>query len=181
MDAGQACSVPSSKRRKQDSSGNIDYKDKFGSKKNVINIPAELMDDTIHTFEPAELMEIITYCSVEGLSILHYIAETNNHKLFNYLTKTNKKLFSNVNSVDSDGDTPLLSALRHKNYLLAIKLLDIGCDINIANKEGLTPLMCVVCDYDEFLYDHDTDINMLKKINFEALISKIMLNKIVMC
>jgi ankyrin repeat protein len=58
--------------------------------------------------------------------------------------KTWLSLGLDINAQDKSGKTALLLAAARRNYRLVKDLLGNGADVNIADNEGVTPLMCLL-------------------------------------
>ncbi|QSQ12288.1 ankyrin repeat domain-containing protein [Myxococcus landrumensis] len=76
------------------------------------------------------------------------------------------KTGAHPDSREEGGDTPLITALQRQNPVLVDALLTAGADVNLLGKEGMTPLMAALRDYDsvevslvERLLDAKADIN----------------------
>jgi len=92
-----------------------------------------------------------------------------------------KSLKTNINWQNKYGKTPLILACRHDyvNINMVKLLLDTGvCDVNIADKEGFTALMCVASNYNkheiaELLINNGANVNAINKNGETALIRAI--------
>lgn len=75
---------------------------------------------------------------VGARNALHFATEssTSDPKLFDILVKAG----TNINHRDAEGRTPLLEALVRKNAGAALKLLQLGADIFLADNQGKTAL-----------------------------------------
>jgi ankyrin repeat protein len=71
---------------------------------------------------------------------------------------------ADANSKESDGDTPLIWALKADSVDSATLLLQHGADANARDKDGWTPLMFAALyvgtpDVAKLLIDHRADVN----------------------
>ena len=77
----------------------------------------------------------------EGDHIYHCICRYNR---LNFLKEIiNKKFPLDINSLNKNKETPLITAINNKGIECAEYLVKLGCDINIRNKGDLSPLMLV--------------------------------------
>ena len=75
----------------------------------------------------------------EGDHIYHCICRYNR---INFLKEIiNKKFPLDINMLNKNKETPLITALNNKGIECAESMIKLGCDINIRNKGDLTPLM----------------------------------------
>ena len=75
----------------------------------------------------------------EGDHIYHCICRYNR---INFLKELiNKKFPLDINMLNKNKETPLITALNNKGIECAESMIKLGCDINIRNKGDLTPLM----------------------------------------
>ncbi|KAJ4244389.1 hypothetical protein NW762_014517 [Fusarium torreyae] len=80
---------------------------------------------------------------------------------------------ADVNLCDSNGYTPLISAIIRSNEPLAQLLLDRGADVNLPDKYGDLPLHTAI-GYDaeslaRLLFDYGADINLPNSVGFSPL------------
>ena len=66
-----------------------------------------------------------------------------NNKSIERITKLIDKA-TNLNSVDTDGITPLMAAIYANNYDIVELLINKGADVNYENKYGYTPLLTAI-------------------------------------
>ncbi|KAM4056324.1 ankyrin repeats (3 copies) domain-containing protein [Hirsutella rhossiliensis] len=81
-----------------------------------------------------------------------------------------------VNKADKSGDTALLLAAKKGHVGIVRRLLDHGADVNLANNQGLTPLMYAAdrnVDNDgtvaKLLLDKGADVNLVSRLGRTAL------------
>ena len=75
----------------------------------------------------------------EGDHIYHCICRYNR---INFLKEIIKKKFPlDINMLNKNKETPLITALNNKGIECAESMIKLGCDINIRNKGDLSPLM----------------------------------------
>ena len=76
---------------------------------------------------------------VTGDHLYHSICRFNR---INYLKEINKKKFPlDINSLNKNKETPLLTAIDNKAGECGEYMIKLGCDINLRNKGDLSPLM----------------------------------------
>lgn len=64
-----------------------------------------------------------------------------------------EKKKADINYVDTDGYTGLLIAAKHRNYEVAKKLLECGCDPNVRSIYGETAMYYSISNKDKKMYD----------------------------
>ena len=76
------------------------------------------------SFDPTETLFNIVRDNVNDRDVIRFLAQRN----------------ANMNSHDSEGDTPLIIAIRNQQRLVAKHLIENNADVNFANKAGQLPL-----------------------------------------
>ena len=94
-------------------------------------------------------------------SILHILCKDNKHKQLRVLFDYNPKL--NVNTINNNKDSPLITAITNSSDECARILLSKGADVKLRNKSDMSPLM-LACKYGNIpivkeLLKYKADIN----------------------
>lgn len=77
----------------------------------------------------------------ENSTPLHYLSCSRDAEVVQFMGKYLEIL--DVNKVNSSGYTPLITAIVHNNYKLALFLINAGCDVNIRSARGNTALRLI--------------------------------------
>ena len=105
------------------------------------------------------------------LTAMHLGLESKLYPVVEYLVSQG----ADVNSRNSDGNTPLILATRYFNILSVNILLEHGADVNARNNDGLTALhyscRCLRRSTHaiDLLVKHGADVNIQTKLGFTAL------------
>ena len=84
----------------------------------------------------------------------------------------------NIDIVDDEGDTPFMTAIRTQHFGFALTLMNMDCDINKPNKNGVTPLMICVIDYENDIFDGEISDHSVKKSLIWEIIKRMMMSNV---
>ena len=133
MDKSVACMAEERTKRRTIVKKDLDSEKsvcKKSSKAVIEKMPIATIDD----FTQKELMDLINYCFANNVNPIHYLAENRNISLLKYLLASDMSYPIDV--VDIERDTPLLAALKYKNYATAYELIKYGADVNAQDIMG---------------------------------------------
>ena len=167
MDKSVACMAEERTKRRTIVKKDLDSEKsvcKKSSKAVIEKMPIATIDD----FTQKELMDLINYCFANNVNPIHYLAENRNISLLKYLLASD--MLYPIDVVDIERDTPLLAALKYKNYATAYELIKYGANVNAQDIMGYTPLMITLADehlssslkskFIKKLLDNDADVNL---------------------
>ncbi|GAB4392422.1 MAG: hypothetical protein Tsb005_06340 [Gammaproteobacteria bacterium] len=119
--------------------------------KNSESLLANLLTYPINLHLGLELNEVSS--SAIQCDVIHVACKKGNYNIVAMLIKRDPTL---VNKLDSNGESPLFWAIRHKHYEIIELLLNFGANVNVrSKKEGIksTPLHWAVIEQDIKLFN----------------------------
>jgi ankyrin repeat protein len=132
---------------------NINYQDLYGNTVLMNN------SDNVENMEILLNQKDIDMCAVNkrtNLNVLFTSIEDKKERSIDLLLQhaLKKNVVTNlINHTNNNGENALMVALRTNQNSLATRLINMGCDINISDNTGYTPLIKVILGADYKLFD----------------------------
>lgn len=103
---------------------------------------SRMISDYLSKHPTINAYDILTDFQSEGKNLIHIAAGSSNSAVINYIIDLvgSKKFQEVINVQDNVGSTPLIYATIAEAQSVMSKLIELGADVNIPNKDGATAL-----------------------------------------